>query len=171
MDWMERTLRLVRQTAPSPEGASVLFNVGRLTWDWGDTAIGIALLRESLVAFKALDDGRGFCSAAVILASMLRLAGETSEADALLIESRVRLEQFGDEPFWLSTDLRLLGIMALEKGDWSRAEPLLVQALESARESRYPWAIASTLHNLAQLHHLRNDQLPCAIPGESPDFA
>ncbi|MGI8486360.1 MAG: response regulator transcription factor [Thermomicrobiales bacterium] len=67
------------------------------------------------------------------------------------------LVQFGDEPFWLSTDLRLLGIMALEKGDWSRAEPLLVQALESARESRYPWAIASTLHNLAHLHHLRND--------------
>lgn len=157
VDWMERTLRLVRQTAPSPEGASALFNVGRLTWDWDDTALGIALLRESLVAFEALDDGRGFCSAAVSLANMLRLTGETSEADALLIESRIRLEQFGDEPFWLSTDLRLLGIMALEKGDWSRAEPLLVQALESARESRYPWAIASSLHNLAHLHHLRYD--------------
>ena len=33
----------------------------------------------------------------------------------------------------------------------------MIEALETARESRYPWAIASALHNLAHLQHLRND--------------
>jgi len=154
---MEHTLRVTRQTGPSPEGASVLFNVGRLAWDQGDTATGMSLLRESLAAWSALEDDRGTSSSAVILSNMLRLIGETSEAETLLCESRLRLEHLGDEPFWLSTDLRLLGIMALEKGDWSDAETLLAQALETARKSRYPWAIASALHNLAHLQHLRNE--------------
>jgi hypothetical protein len=51
----------------------------------------------------------------------------------------------------------LLGIMALEKQDWIAAEALLVQALEKARASKYPWAIASALHNLAHLQHLRGN--------------
>ncbi|HYI25636.1 MAG TPA: helix-turn-helix domain-containing protein, partial [Thermomicrobiales bacterium] len=155
--WMERVLDIVHQSGPSPEGATVLFNIGRLTWDQGDKATGIALLRESLAAWNALEIIRDACSASVILANMLRLTGETPEALTLLSEARLSLEQLGDEPFWLSTNLRLLGIMALETEDWLNAEALLVQALAAARESRYPWAVASALHNLAHLLHLRHN--------------
>jgi predicted ATPase/DNA-binding CsgD family transcriptional regulator len=157
--WMERALRIIRMSVPSPEGATVLFNVGRLAWDQGERDRGMALLRESLTAWTALGDERGACSAAVILANTLRLTGETAEAEELLHHSRDSLARLGDEPFWLSTALRLLGIMALERKDWPEAESLLEAALAAALESRYPWAIASALHNLAHLHHLRGDHV------------
>ena len=99
----------------------------------------------------------GACSAAIILANMLRLAGETSEAGTLLSDAWALLEQRGGEPFWLSTALRLLGIMALEQEDWSNAETYMVQALDTARECGYQWSIASALHNLGDLVHLRGD--------------
>lgn len=51
---MERTLRLVRQTAPSPEGASVLFNVGRLTWDWVIPLSGLRCSERALSLSKRL---------------------------------------------------------------------------------------------------------------------
>jgi len=155
--WMARALRLARETAPSPAGATVLFNIGRLLWDRGETSDGIALLRESLDAWEALDDGKGACGAAITLANMLRLVGETSEAAALLNDARSRLDGREGESFWLSTSLRLLGIMALEREDWPNAEAYLIQALETARESGYPWSIASALHNLGDLVHRRGD--------------
>jgi non-specific serine/threonine protein kinase len=51
----------------------------------------------------------------------------------------------------------LLGIMALEHEDWTNAETSMVQALDTARESGYQWAIASALHNLGDLVHRRGD--------------
>lgn len=155
--WMERTVQIVHQTGPSPEGAVVLFNLGRLIWDQGKQDTGMELLRESLAAWQHLGDERHACSATVILANMLRLTGETREAERMLCEARSRLEDFGDEPLWLSTALRMLGIMALERQDWDTSQAFLEQALEAARACRYPWAIGSALHNLAHLQHLRRD--------------
>lgn len=155
--WMERTVHIVHQTDPSPEGALVLFNLGRLIWDQGKLDTGMTLLRESLSAWQQLGDERRACSATIILGNSLRLRGETEEAFRLLTESRSRLEEFGDEPLWLSTALRMLGIMALERQDWDASQALLEQALEEARISTYPWAIGSALHNLAHLQHLRHD--------------
>jgi predicted ATPase/DNA-binding CsgD family transcriptional regulator/DNA-binding XRE family transcriptional regulator len=155
--WMAHTLRVAREAAPSADAAAVLFNVGRLVWDQGNTDTGLLLLMESLAAWRALDDVRGVCTSAIILANMLRLRGQTADADSLLREARFRLEELGNEPFWLSTDLRLLGIMALERRDWAAADALLEQALEQARASKYPWGIASALHNLAHLQHLRGN--------------
>lgn len=156
MAWMDHAIRIVRGTPPSLQGASVLFNAGRLAWDRGDTATGIALLRESLATSRRVGDETGACSAAIILADMLRLRGERSEAEDLMNEVQPSLDRLGSEPF-SSTALRLLGIMALEKGDWPKAEALMAQALATARESRYQWSIAAALHNLGHLVHLRGD--------------
>lgn len=155
--WMDRCLRCIRDSAPSPAGATVLLNAGRLTWDAGDTASGIALLRESLSTWETLGDEPGACNAAIILANMLRLRGEIDEAARLLREARSRLDALGGEPFWLSTALRLLGIIALEAQDWPDAETHLALALDTARTSGFPWAVASALHNLGDYFRLRGD--------------
>ncbi len=154
---VDRSLRIVRQSAPSPDGATVLFDVGRLAWNRGDRAAGIALLRESLGMWRTLGDDRGACRAAVILANMLRLDGDTAAAQTLLREALAALDRLGGEPYWRSMALRLLGIMALEQADWPRAESLLTQALDTARDGRIRWAMASALHNLAHLVFLRGD--------------
>jgi predicted ATPase/DNA-binding CsgD family transcriptional regulator/DNA-binding XRE family transcriptional regulator len=157
--WMETALRIIRQSPPSVEEATVLFNVGRMTWEQGRRNEGVALMRESLIDWQTVGDERGECRAAVNLAYILRIDGDTQEATALLHEVRDRLARLGDEPVWYSMALRLLGLMALERQDWVEAESLLDASLAVARESRYPWSIGTALHDLANLLHLRGDHL------------
>jgi len=157
VDWVGTTLAIARRSGPTPAGATALFTIGRMAWDQGDTATGMALLRESLDAWNALGNEPGACSAGVTLANMLRLSGEADEAESLLQSALVELERPGSVPYWHSLALRLLGIIALEREDWREAEAYLDHALAAGRAGRSPWSTASALHNLAHLHHLRRD--------------
>ena len=172
LGWREAVLRSVRRSAPTARGATVMFHVGRLAWERDARAEAIGLLRESMDCWTAAGDERGASGAMVILANMLRLEGAAVEADALLEAARIRLQEWGDEPFWSAMALRLLGIRAIERGDLAGAQRLLGDALMTARQSGYPWSVASALHNLGDVLRLSGQAAQAAtLFGESLDIS
>lgn len=100
--------------------------------------------------------------AMVSLADIMRRAGESIAAAALLEQAVAAFERDGGPAFWRAHAYRLLGLLTFQRGATAEAAPLLDAALAAAHESGSTWAVGAALHDQARLARVQRDHAQAA---------
>jgi predicted ATPase/DNA-binding SARP family transcriptional activator/uncharacterized protein HemY len=113
--------------------ARALHGAGLLTLRQGDYAAARALLEESLVISRELDDAWGIAWSLNNLGNVASLQGEYEAARALLEEGLAIFRELADQE-GVTVSLCDLGRMAIRQQDYEAARALLEQSLTLSRE-------------------------------------
>ena len=157
--WLERALAGAA-VAPAPLRAKALGAASILASYRGDAKRGAALAREALALAEAGGDRAGRACGLVMLSFAERYRGDHA-ASALHTEAAAAIsDNLGEGPwfsFLAAGNLLRLGHEAYERGDWSRAEAALGEALRRWRRLGSPWGIGVALVKLADVASARGD--------------
>jgi len=140
----------------------------------GDVGRGAALAREAVDLAEQSGDKAGRVWGLLMLSFADRCRGDHEAAAAhaeAAVEQARALDDDGLPPFLLAFTLNRLGHEAYERGDWSRAEPVLEEALERWRHLGNPWGIGVVLGKLGDVAQARGDDArAAALYRQSLDF-
>jgi predicted ATPase/DNA-binding CsgD family transcriptional regulator len=109
-----------------------------------------ALLRESLVLYRELEDTRGIVDILGHLGGVAREKGNFPAARALE-EEALALSQGSDYKVAIARSLQGLGILLKDHGEYVKAHALLEESLNLYRKLGNTYGIAITLFRLAQV--------------------
>jgi predicted ATPase len=157
----------------SAQGLPQWLTVGRLLQGWalamqGQGEEGIAQIRPSLAAWRAMGSGLAVSHYLVLLAEAYGRAGQAEEGLRLLAEALVHVDTTGEvywaaEVYWLKGDLLLRQAIP----DEAQAETCLHQALDIARHQQTrSWELraAVSLARLWQQQGKRDEARELLIP-------
>jgi TOMM system kinase/cyclase fusion protein len=126
----------------SAQGLPQWLTVGRLLRGWalamqGHAEEGIAQMRPSLAAWRAMGSGLAVSHYLVLLAEAYGRAGQAEEGLRLLAEARAHQDTTG-EVYWAAEVYWLKGELLLRQAipDEAQAETCLLQALDIARQQQ-----------------------------------
>jgi non-specific serine/threonine protein kinase len=146
-EWLARLLDVVPIDLRTRLRARGLYAAALFATLQADYAAGKALLQESLVLFREIEDPRNVAYALDSLAYLAIEQGEYPEAEARAREAvdllRVRSSREG-----LCFSLIHLAIAVRWRGDWAAAHELYEQSLVVAREVGSPWEIGTALREM-----------------------
>jgi predicted ATPase/DNA-binding CsgD family transcriptional regulator len=145
--WMDEMLRRRAGTEDLRLRASSLARASRLAWRQRDYPSTRALLEESLVIGRTLDDPLGVARRLRSLALVAVAQGDLDEATRLGEESVCLFRRHRDA-YGLSLALAFLGLTLQLAGETSRAAPYVREARELSRSSG---SVTSSLYSLGSL--------------------
>lgn len=110
---------------------------------------GMALVEESLILFKELEDEFGIARALMSLGEATCNEGDTDRSIMLIEESLARFRALGDRS-GAADPLLTLGKIALDQGNAEHAIALYEESLALCREAGDRWGIAYSLRGLGR---------------------
>jgi len=149
--WVDQALAL-REGLPVQHVAEALMGAGKFSILQGDPKTAMAYGRELLERSNAERYAYGTCWAHLVLGSAAHANGELAQATmcfkaALMIAPTIR-----DPENHAAMALMSLGAIALEGGDFARAEPLLTAAVTAIRICGNLYVGAEVFHQLGCLY-------------------
>jgi non-specific serine/threonine protein kinase len=172
--WLEHALAAGASEAPAPPRVKALACASIVASMQGDVERGAALALEAVDLAEQSGDqvGRVWGFLNLSFADRCRGDHETAAAHAAVAVEQARaLDDDSLPPFLQAFVLNRLGHEAYELGDWSRAEPVLEDALERWRRLGNPWGICVVLGKLADVAQARGDDArAAALYRESLDY-
>jgi len=157
MSLHEQNLALWRDLGDKVGIASSLNNLGRIAYYRGDVARAIGYNEESLALEREFGDHFGIARTLNNLGGALADNLELDRATTVLQESLTRSREPGVKYFLIPFTLTHLGRVALYAGDLKRAQAILEEGLNIARECQSRTGMAFALLYLAQLALAQND--------------
>ena len=163
--WLERALTAGGNKIPTPPRVKALACASIVASMQGEVERGAALAREAIDLAEQSGDQAGRVWAFLNLSFADRCRGdhETAAAHAETAAEQARaLDDDSLPPFLQAFVLQRLGHEAYELEDWSRAKPVLEEALERWRRLGNPWGIGVVLGKLADVAQARGDDARAA---------
>jgi len=167
---LEKGLALYRELGDEEGIASALTNLGLIAlWDQRDD-IPVTVVIEELGELKPRLKNRNTLAYLLVLEGMIALSRDVVEGAVTLHEQSLDLFRETQDKWGIITCLGHLGLLALIRGDYERAAPLLRDTLRLRWESDYTVPIQLSLHMLASVaasrgHPVRAAQLWGAVEG------
>ncbi len=141
--------------------ARALYWAGTFAGEQFDVEAAIVHLESSLTVWQSLDNDRGIAEAQLGLASVYRDVAEYDRAEALLQDSLQRSRGL-DDRLKAARVLRVLGNVAVRRGDGDRALRLLTESLEMLHAMGESHLAGHVWDHLGEAERLR-DQLDRAL--------
>ncbi len=151
----EEALAMSRQLGDRQGGAEALTVLSGVSAAEGDEKAASSLLAEANAGWQALASRDGTTWTRTVLGEMALSAGDYQAAAFHLDEALRR--RYGGDPGALARLTNLCGWAWFLVGDLERAEPLLNEAVELARDADDNGQLSIALHNLADLVRVRGD--------------
>jgi len=150
LQWSQRVLSAPGSEAPAFPRAFALQAAGLMSVWQGEQAVGLTQLQESLAIWQRLEDEQWI--GPILLANGIALInmGRDSEAQPLMEQARVILEE-QHRDFHHTATLTHLGNAELGLGQPEKARIWLEQALAKARAIGEGWLLSFTLNNLGEV--------------------
>ena len=172
--WLKRALVACDTEVPDSLRVKALGTASIVASMQGDAGSGDTLGREAVALADQSGDLAGRVWGLLMLSFADRCRGDHEEsvahAEAAVAQARA-LDEDGLPPFLRAFTLNRLGHEAYELGNYSRAEAVLEEALESWRRLGNPWGISIVLGKLADVAQARGDVARAAtLYGENLDY-
>jgi predicted ATPase/DNA-binding CsgD family transcriptional regulator len=154
---LEEALALFRQVGDQRGTACALEVLAKVASYQGAYADACARAEEALALFKTLGDKQGIFDTLERLARCFYLSHtDPARARARAEEAIAVRREVGDKQY-IAYALRLLGLLALERGEQDTARTHLEEALRLHKEPWHPWGMALGLCDLASLSMVQGD--------------
>ncbi|MDQ7859158.1 MAG: tetratricopeptide repeat protein [Armatimonadota bacterium] len=131
-----------------------------LWWFWmvrGNASEGREMLAAAIALTPATEGGRVARGRAISGAGLLAWRQRDYAAAAALAEQGAAVSEQAGDPTGLAAALNVLALVARDRGDLDRAEPLHRRSLELWRREGNRWGEALALQNLGYIAHRRGD--------------
>ncbi len=145
---LERGLALWRDLGDERQIAWTLFQLGTLTGSRGDYQHAERYLSESLARYRTLADTWAIATVLNQLAGIASSRGDYETAEARLDEALPTFNQVEESGVGLAVTANLLGRIALERGNLTRAVTLFETALDITRRRNHREGQAWSLLNI-----------------------
>lgn len=153
----EQAVRAARPSAGERVLASALSAAGAMALWQGDIAQARRCHEESVVIWRRQADPVRLRQALMWLGYTAVGQGEAETARSVLEEALALLESESPPTPRLGIALMHLGDVALQQGDYARAEACFQRGLTNQREVGSPWGVASLLNNLGEVARCQGD--------------
>ena len=151
-DWLRAFLTLSQAEARTAIRARALDVAGALAFWQSDRDLAGALMQEALAIRRELDDKQGIALSLIHLGNNKWIFESDYTAARMLFEESLAIcEALGGETDMAYPPHQNLGHLAVEQGDFRRAQSLLRRSLLTLRDKEDIWAINFTLDGLAGL--------------------
>ncbi|MEX0863986.1 MAG: BTAD domain-containing putative transcriptional regulator [Acidimicrobiia bacterium] len=148
---LERALDLYREVGDRGREALVLYKIAeQLAGGDGDLGRAVEYAQQAIVICQEVGNVHDGAHARLEYGKVLRRAGRTAEAIAVLGEAHAQLSKQGDERCTLRT-LAALGTTYLDAGDPAAAESPLRESLERGRMLADPRPIRTAIAGMARI--------------------
>ena len=147
---------LARTAGPSVARARLLLALGYCEDVVGDKRLAAIYLDESIVHFRALQDGDDLTVTLTSRAANACDLGDLDRADAILTEVLARSRERGQSGF-IAWAVGRLGVVAALRGDLDRAVALVEEALDAIRGEGDQFGTVTMLNRLGWMHLLGHD--------------
>ena len=159
LDWLftEATclLACVRQSASNPSALRPAVDLLFATVDLSDSGVHSQSYEQAATAIRdaadQVEDTLVSARTRVILTHAHTDSGRFEQADEEA-EHAMLLALAADDPLSISYLQNERGVIATYLGDFERAEPFVLQAIEAFRSDQNSWSEASALCNLSRIH-------------------
>ena len=163
--WLDRALAAAGSDVPAPLRVKALGTASLTASAHGEGGRGADLAWQAVVVAEQSGDLAGRAWGLLMLSFAERYRGDQeaalTHAEAAVAQARA-LGEDDLPPFLLGFLLSRLGQGAYERGDWSRAEAVLEEALERTRAVGDSWGIGVALGKLAAVAQARGDDARAA---------
>ena len=164
--WLEHALAAAGIDTPAPLRVKALGAASLAASVQGEVERGAALAREAVELAEQRGDQAGHMWGLLMLSFAERYRGDHEaafvHAEAAVAQARA-LDEGDLPPFLLGFLLSRLGQGAYDRGDWSRAEAVLEEALGRCRRVGDSWGIGVNLGKLAAVAQARGDDARAAV--------
>jgi predicted ATPase len=154
---LEEALSLFRQVGDQHGTACTLEVLAKVASYQGAYADACALAEEALALFQTLGDKQGIFDTLERLARCCYLTHTDPARACVLAEEALAVSREVGDQHDLAYALRLLGLLALERGEQDTARTHLEEALRLHKEPWHPWGMAMGLCDLAGLRMVQGD--------------
>jgi tetratricopeptide (TPR) repeat protein len=158
MERLERALQATRAhlETPSKREASLLQDMGILTWKQGEWERAIDFYQQSLETKEQVGDIHGMAQTMGNLGNVYQAKGEWERAIEVYRQSLEALEQVGDIHGMAGT-YNNLGAVYQAKGEWDRAIDFYRQSLETFEGVGDIHGMAGTYNNLGAVYQAKGE--------------
>jgi predicted ATPase len=137
-DLIREALAIAERLDAPDRVATSLFSLGYAASKQRNYARALALARESLDMFRALQNKGGIGTASSVLAVTHLAMGDLTEAEEMYAETLSVAREIGNHPL-IGAALLGLGILALERSEYDVAHRFFQEAMASAWTNRHLW--------------------------------